>query len=530
VTWTVTGLASGDVVGPLSDTVTIPAGQTSAGISLTFASQVLASDKSATLTISGPLGCTLGSPAALGFTLLANQASTPAASLASGPGTVSVRTATTATATAVVALSAASPAPVSVAWTITGLVSGDVTGGVLTGRLTVPARATSATLTLTFAAQTLTADKPATFTISAPSGCVLGTPTSAAFTLAKNDTPVVTQVPYPVSTTWRQLALSGSATSYGVGADQWPMTRTPTDTLLAAWGDGNGWGGGATRSLLGVTEISGAPASLTGVDRYLSGVAVNNRKPNAILHVGGSTVILWYVNQTVDARAGTYVALSTNGGVTWTFHDTVAQRVFSTADSPPLQVVGALQLGPGYTAAGTGIDINYAYLFLNNTGNLSNPFVGGNGKVWMCRVKFRGGTDTTANLWNPAKYSFFNGRDGSGNPLWTADGGTLDTTKTVYSDPAGMGKHFTCGWNEDNSRFFAGVTPTASHLAVHEAATPWGAAWRQLYYGAGSDPQWTGLFTLQVPGSWTTTSRIWLAASGAPPDSLEVQSAALVAP
>lgn len=532
VTWTVTGLASGDVVGALTGSVTVPAGQASAAIGLTFAAQVLASNKSATLTLSAPTGCTLGNPSALDFTLVANQASVPAASLASGPGAVSVRTSTTATATAVVALSATAPAPASVTWTITGLASGDVAGGALTGTLTVPAQATSATLTLTFAAQTLAADKPATFTLSAPSGCVLGTPTSAAFSLLKNNNPVVTQVPYPASTTWRQLALSGSATSLGVGADQWPMTRTPTDTLLAAWGDGNGWAGSAARSFLGVTEISGAPASLTGVDRYMSGSASGtpNRKPNAILHVGGSTVILWHVNQTLDSRAGTYVALSTNGGTTWTFHETTAQRIFSTAGSPPLQVVGALQLGPGYGAAGTGIDTNYAYLSLNTTGNLSNPFVGTNGKVWLCRVKFRGGTDTTTNLWTPAKYSFFNGLDGSGNPLWTADGGTLDTTKYLYYDPAGMGKHFIWGWNEANARFFAGVTPTASQIAVHEAATPWGAAWRQLYYGAGSDPQWTAIFTAQVPGSWTTTSQLWLAVSGNPPDSLDVQSAALVAP
>lgn len=72
VIWTVTGLLSSDVVGALSGTAVVPAGQTSATIPFTFAAQVLVSDKAATLTISAPLGCTLGSPSAVGFTLLSN--------------------------------------------------------------------------------------------------------------------------------------------------------------------------------------------------------------------------------------------------------------------------------------------------------------------------------------------------------------------------------------------------------------------------------------------------------------------------
>jgi hypothetical protein len=339
--------------------------------------------------------------------------------------------------------------------------------------------------------------------------------------------PVPDQAPYPVSTTWNQLVLSGSATVFGTNADQWPTTRTPTDTVLAPWGDGNGFNNDQPRSSLGISEISGTPPSLTGVDRYQSGTVVDNRKPNAILHIGGTTVVLWHCNQTLDSRTGTYAAISTDSGDNFTFHETSAQKIFSTTAPTPLQVIGVLQLGPGYTAAGTGIDTNYAYVFLNNSGNLSAPFVGTNGKVWMARVKFRGGSDTTANFWDSSKYSYFNGLDALGNPTWAS---ALNLTKYVYYEPGGMGKHFQCGWNEDNSRYFSALTPTASTLAVHESVNPWGSGiWRQLFRGHGSDPQWTGIFTASVPGGWTTTSLLWLAVSGNPPDDLEVQSAALVA-
>jgi hypothetical protein len=233
--------------------------------------------------------------------------------------------------------------------------------------------------------------------------------------------------PYPWSATYDPLTLSGSATSFGVNSDQWPTTTTPAGTVLAAWGDGNGFNNDQARSTLGVSEISGTPPSLTGVDKYLSGTSVNNRKPNAILALGGSTVLLWYVNQTKDARAGTWTAISTDGGLTWTFHEAAGEMVFSTAAATPLQVIGAVQAGPGYAAQSSTLDVNYAHLYLNNSGNLASAFTGTNGTIWLCRVKVAGTGGAPANIYNPAKYSFWNGLDGAGAPIWTADGGTLDT-------------------------------------------------------------------------------------------------------
>jgi hypothetical protein len=334
--------------------------------------------------------------------------------------------------------------------------------------------------------------------------------------------------PYPWSATYDPLVLTGSATSFGVNADQWPTTTTPASTVLAAWGDGNGFNNNQPRSTLGISEVSGTPPSLTGTDKYLSGTAVNNRKPNAILALGGSTVLLWHVNQTLDARAGTYTAISTDGGLTWTFHEAAGERVFSTGGTPPLQVVGAVQAGPGYAAQSSTLDVNYAHLYLNNSGNLGVPFTGTNGTIWLCRVKIGGTGGAVANIYNPLKYSFFNGLDSAGAPIWTADGGNLDTSKSVFVNPVGMGKHFLVGWSQAAGRYFGALTPTATTVAVYEAPRRWGP-WTTLFYGPGSDPNWTALFTVSLPGPWQTATKVWLAASGAPPDSLDVQSSPLAA-
>jgi hypothetical protein len=337
--------------------------------------------------------------------------------------------------------------------------------------------------------------------------------------------------PYPASTLWQQLAFTGSAHSFGVNADQWPTTTYTNGNVCAAWGDGYGFNNNQPRSSLGISEISGTPPSLTGVDKYLSGTTgVDNRKPNAILHIhniAANTILLWYVNQTKDARVGTYTAISTNNGTSWTFHEAAGERVFSTAASPKLQVIGAVQLGPGYLAQSSGLDTDYVYLYLNNSGNLAAPFTGTNGDIWMCRVRIAGAGGSITNIWNPTKYSFFNGLDGAGAPTWTADGGALNLSKTVAAFPGGMGKHFLNSWSEVNTRFLAALTPTATTLAVYEAPTPFGP-WGTLYYGAGSDPSWTGIFTASLPGPWQTAGTAWVAVSGAPPDSLDVQSSPLV--
>jgi hypothetical protein len=133
-----------------------------------------------------------------------------------------------------------------------------------------------------------------------------------------------------------------------------------------------------------------------------------------------------------------------------------------------------------------------------------------------------------ANIYNPLKYSFFNGLDSAGAPIWTADGGNLDTSKSVFVNPVGMGKHFLVGWSQAAGRYFGALTPTATTVAVYEAPRRWGP-WTTLFYGPGSDPNWTALFTVSLPGPWQTATKVWLAASGAPPDSLDVQSSPLAA-
>lgn len=236
VPWTLSGLAAAQVQGgAVTGVASIPAGATSGTITVTLAPQTLAGDLAASLKISAPPGATLGTPASLPFVVTASAVvgggGLPTAALSAGPASATASSTSDVTADATVALSAAGAADAVIAWSVSGLQPQDVLGA-LSGTLTIPAGSTSGTVPLTFLRQWLDTTRAGTLSLSAVSGCVLGGPASASFSLTANFAPptthdIVPLGPADLNLYWRTKANGdASITQLATGATFAGGTRT----------------------------------------------------------------------------------------------------------------------------------------------------------------------------------------------------------------------------------------------------------------------------------------------------------------
>lgn len=411
---------------------------------------------------------------------------TPAASISAAPADTEPVAANTVAATAKLALSAAAAAPASVTWTLTGLATSDMANGVLTGTATFPAGQTSLDLVLTFAAEALVTDKSATLTISAPSGCVLGTPTSVGFKLLHSSTPA--GWPYPKSSKVTAIALDWSKfDSLAPGSDNWVSTWDQNDRALATWGDGNGFGGG--RVSIGIASVTGTQAGSLGGTRLVGGGS-------------GATVAACFPipagsGYPSDTNAGgpcngtglngkSYGPLAYNGNLyLWT----VPQHVPGSYSKAKLFKAGLSSLG-SWSAA--------SWQFTNSTGWVGHhPTFLQAGKGYADR--FDGYLYTVVNGWAPVaagvttemqpgklylmrcaiaddpmtqgKWQWFTGTAAS--PTW----GTYANRKAAWTDSGKAGWACSVFYSKAIDRCLLFVTWGAwdsGQIGVYEAQRPWG--------------------------------------------------------
>jgi len=325
-------------------------------------------------------------------------------------------------------------------------------------------------------------------------GCIAGL---ATFLLSQP----AFSAPYPNSDLIESITFDFSTVEqHGSGADQWPMTWADDGEIYSAWGDGRGWSESGSKKYEGVTQIVGSPPGLNGTDIWGSGGT--NWKPDGIVADENKTLYLFH-GLAKNPDNWSYGAKSTDNGRTWDFS---FPGVFDR-NSDGVFVVGICQFGPGYTNIPSGIDKNYFYVYLSNRWA---PEDGLGKEVYLGKV-------LKADIFKRSAYTYFNGFDGSGNPLWTT---SWSNKKPAFHDPAGMAYHVGVSYNPGLKRFLFAKTQKvggskASGVGIFEGPTPWGP-WKTVYYENFRD-NYTK-FTVQFPQKWMSQDgkTIWMAWSGWP--------------
>ncbi|MEK7816982.1 MAG: hypothetical protein AAB281_01870, partial [Actinomycetota bacterium] len=309
--------------------------------------------------------------------------------------------------------------------------------------------------------------------------------------------------PYPQSSLVQAITFD-TATYFqrGNGSDQWPMTWASDGHIYAAWGDGNGWDE-VTRYYMGVTQLAGTPPNLTGTDVW--GGNDKNRKPSGLIADANQRMYLFY-DTDADGWDGNYGMSSNDTGSAWTDTGT---KVFSFANDS-VNVVGIAQFGPGYTNLPSAVDSSYFYVYLAS-GYLPWPdgsFRGGDGSgkdIYLARVP-------KAQIFTRSAYTYFNGLDVSGNPVWSSN---FSSKQRVFSDLNGLYWHANISWNPGLQRFIFAKGYGTSQLGIFESPNLWGP-WGTVSYGPFRDGFWK--FTYQLPQKWMSADgkTLWMAWSGWP--------------
>lgn len=301
--------------------------------------------------------------------------------------------------------------------------------------------------------------------------------------------------PYPDSTKIGSLTFDFSSEFFHAnGSDQWPLTWADDGAIYGVWGDGNGWSG-TTKFFMGVTKITGNPPTLSGTDMWKGND--QNRKPMGFVADSNQTMYLFYSTPD-DGWNGTYGGKSSDNGLTWDFS---LPKVFDLA-ADGVYVVGIAQFGPGYSNVPPGVDAAYFYVYLS--GRKSGKDTSGK-NVYLGRVP-------KAQLFIRSAYSYFNGLDGTGNPIWSAN---WAMKQPVFQDPAGMAYHVNVSYNPGINKFIYAKGQNTSELGIFEGSTLWGP-WKSIYYGQFKDNLWK--FTYQFTQKWTSADGLtmWMIWSGWP--------------
>lgn len=200
----------------------------------------------------------------------------------------------------------------------------------------------------------------------------------------------------------------------GGDGDLWPSCWASDGNLYAANGDGAAFTGGS-RFDMAVSRISGTFPNLSGTTTatnvgsvYASGTY--NRKPTGMVCINGAIYLAFQnINDSTfnDVPAAS-IAESTDDGVTWSWN--TSTPMFGTPGTPnsatayKFTTIFFLDYGQNSQNAIDGYV--YAYGLDNNwRGQMT---------VYLARVP-------NSSIQNRSTWTFFTGRDGNGNPLWSSD-------------------------------------------------------------------------------------------------------------
>ncbi len=317
----------------------------------------------------------------------------------------------------------------------------------------------------------------------------------------------------------------GSFRRLAPGSDNWPATWAADGGVYAAWGDGNGFGGGGAgdKVSIGIARLSGSSArAVTGTDLvggpsprvarcfplFPGDLAETNRRSSChrkgrhaksygVLALGDKLYAFLTPGSLTQGykEARLYAApLGTNAWrrAAWAF----------TKDGPGrLLSPGFLQAGRGHADLGGQV---YAYAARHApvaSGDLSLHKGPRGGEIALLRAP------KGADLLARGGWEFLAGVDGAGRPTWTGDEGKLQAA--IVDRQGGVGWTTSATYVKALGRYLV-ATQHAKHatgrLTLLEAPQPWGP-WRTVTYTTVADPQrrvqTTGFYFNFLPNSFS---------------------------
>jgi len=284
--------------------------------------------------------------------------------------------------------------------------------------------------------------------------------------------------PSPVieSISWDFNGLTRAA----IGSDLFPLTWSDDDNLYTSWGDGWGFGGLATKQLLGVSRLSGGPTDYVATDLWTE-VGKSN---GGIISIDGA-LYLYVQEQNVWTRAKLWK--STDHGLNWADLGWIFDEPGGAFASP-----GLIQFGQDYQGARDTFVYGY-----NHAG-----FTDGLGL-------FRVPKDQ---LGVRSAYEFVAGLDASDNPIWSFD---INDRQPVFTDPNGVRWGVNAMYHPVLGRYLITVRhDDTGGWGIFDAPEPWGPWTTVAYYGNWIDS--TTKFTFVFPEKWMSVDgkTMWMVFSG----------------
>jgi hypothetical protein len=311
-------------------------------------------------------------------------------------------------------------------------------------------------------------------------------------------TALAESLPYPKSDHIDGLSLDWSTMrKHALGSDNWPATWASNGDIIASWGDGGGFGNGASRthySSLGFARLSGSNAATLRGQNMIGGPGA--RVSPCFPRLGGMVDTRNHAD-TPQGCAGkglhgkTYSLLALDnelysfilpGSDTTNYKEARLYRsslsgrgwkkaswAFTAKGPERLVSPGFLQAGRGYADGGSDV---YAYAAryapVRNSGKLDLQRGRSGGEIALLRAP-RG-----SNLMSRSSWSYFAGTNGSGNPQWSSSASAI---KPVITDRSGVAPATSAIYVKQLNRYLV-ATEHGAHAAgrftVLESPNPWG--------------------------------------------------------
>jgi hypothetical protein len=363
----------------------------------------------------------------------------------------------------------------------------------------------------------------------------IGTPQDTSHTATHFVAPGADPTP-PDSTFFSTVDIDNGATvgAPAVGDDDnhgdlWPNCWSDDDQVYGAYGDGDGFGGDANYSDIGVAQISGTPGSLTGTS-LAHGDAVgqvwdadgHTRKPTGMACVG-STLYLAVQDLATDFNdaPNATIAKSTDHGKTWTWDRSAPMfpnGVFTT--------VMFLDYGKAYAnePADAG-DYVYAYGLDGNWRDSFDDTVPDPQDLYLARVPKDSVQDRSA-------WQFVGGYASDGTPTWTSDIGkkvsVLHDERRVYPNVYTAGRASNMSvlsqggivYDKPLNRYIY-TSWTEYTFEFYESPSPWGP-WKRMDSKDFGGYPWThtkhGGYAVTLPSKYISADgkSLWLQSNVCP--------------
>ena len=327
--------------------------------------------------------------------------------------------------------------------------------------------------------------------------------------------------PYPASRILGGIVWDESSKQrYTRHGDLWDSTWASDNAVYGAWGDGYGFACSSKRQI-GLSALYGSPDSgvLTGIDAlcgapYPPTCAANSQiggKDQGVVALPGAVIYMFHTTQNIRQPNGTcgdvtkaWLAKSVDNGYTWTDHVSSLQWPDASGFNPS-SILQYGQAQAGGLAPDSG-NVQYLYIY-----GLKRAFPR---NVYLARVPSVPSNAIEA----PANWSYYAGKDPSGNPTWSQSSAAA---APIWSDP-NQSEYLAVTFDRAMGRYIAysdhgsgcAGKPCERQVGLFDAPSPWGP-WTTIDYEEQFDNSGCGSNCLgnQRAVGWSMMQK-WMSGDG----------------